>query len=364
MPDFLNADNADVSDSPYWHPGDPNSINQSYKAGLDTVLDDVATRGAKDALMMGDMVEGHWGRDDAGTGIFGPTDTTANQVAALNLAADEYYSAFGPRFTSRGLTLYPGVGDHELGDNSWHTDRDAYQKFKHDHMYAFKNAWSRWWTADGTRFADHPVGTHYDKTAYATRLSPQVLLVTLDEFKRTPTNIVSQLGDGELAWLKGVLAKAQRDGIPFVMVQGHDPILGPVRYQHSSHMSYTGGRSSALWKVLTQYHVDLYLCGEVHDTTGIVPSSGPVQVSHGGLFYTGQFSYMVGHVDGDKMTLTTRAFHATTSDAAGYLWQTQRYQLEPAIVDYQPGSYVTGTLTLTKDGTVTNRTGMLTPYTP
>ena len=59
-------------------------------------------------------------------------------------------------------------------------------------------------------------------------------------------------------------------------MQGHVPILEPVRSRGSSGLHYPGGARSRLWRLFERYGVDIYLCGEVHDTTattqdGILP---------------------------------------------------------------------------------------------
>ena len=367
MPDFLNSDTADVSTTQFWRPGDPNSINASYRAGLNTVLDDVKRNsgGATSMLIPGDTVEGRWGRDDAGTGIFGPVDTEAHRRAAVVRASDRYYPRYVSRFTTRGYTVHAALGDHEIGDNPW-GDSSVYTQFKRRNIYLFKNQWAKYFTGNGTRYANHPIGTNHDKTAYAVRVDPHVLVVTVDMFSRTQTGIVSRLGGGELAWLEATLLNARADGIRWIVVQGHDPVLGPVRYRHSSRMMYEGGQGSAFWKVMAKYGVNVYLCGEVHDTTAIVPTDGgPVQISHGGLFYRGQVGYLNAHFKGDTLTMTYRDFPGASSSAArGYLWQTDRDSLIPADVTYPASSQETGTIVVKSDHTVMSRTGVMTPYEP
>jgi hypothetical protein len=78
-PDFLNADVGDVSRSPYWADGDPNAINDSYRAGLTTVMDQMKSENPDATLVIGDLVDGHWGVDVDNTGIFGPVGTAAEK---------------------------------------------------------------------------------------------------------------------------------------------------------------------------------------------------------------------------------------------------------------------------------------------
>jgi len=359
-PDFLNADTADVSDSPYWQPGDPNSTNADYEAALDTVLDDVAQWTPKSVLLDGDAVEGHWGKDTLATGIFGPVRTEAEQLRAVRLAASQYYSADVERFAEHGLPLpHAAIGDHEIGDNPW--KGNAYNDFKRRNVSTFKNAWSRWFTGGGTRYGRHPSGTSFDRTAYAVMLAPEIELITVDMFRRTSTDVVNELGGGELRWFRQQLADANARGVDWILVQGHDPVLGPVRARSSSRQVYRGGPASAFWRAMKDARVDLYLNGEVHDTTAI-QQDGITQVSHGGLFYKGEFSYLVAQFSGSTVELQTREFSATT-DSTSFLWQTDR-QNQPAGLQYTPGSYVSGTLTLDKDQHLLERSGLLDVYVP
>ena len=359
-PDFLNADTGDVRDSPYWEPGDPNSINPGHQASLSKVLRDVARWRPDSTLLAGDAVEGHWGIDTLRTGIFGPVGTEAEQVAALRLAAGQYYSATVERFASAGLPLpHAAVGDHEVGDNPW--KGSPYNDFKRRNLGTFKRAWSRWFTGDGNRYAEHPVGTSFDATAYAVMLAPEIELITVDMFTRTSTTVVNELGSGQLAWFQAQLADANARGVDWIVVQGHDPVVGPVRARSSSRQVYRGGVASPFWQAMRDAHVDLYLNGEVHDTTAI-QQDGVTQISHGGLFYKGQFSYLVAQFTGDTVQLQTRAFQATT-DSSSYLWQTDR-QLQPAGLHYAPSSQVSGTMTLDKDQHLLARSGLLDVYDP
>lgn len=184
MPDFLNNDLADVSSSRFWRAGDPNSINAAYRTAITTTLNDVDTEPGDDVLVAGDLVGGRWGRDDAGTGIFGPVDTEAHKVEAVKRAATTYFTAVARRFSRGGLNLYPALGDHDIGDNPWDVSKGGWYRFKHDHVPVWKRAWAQRFTLAGARFRRHPVGTAFDDTAYAVHLAPRVLLVSVDVFNR------------------------------------------------------------------------------------------------------------------------------------------------------------------------------------
>ena len=160
MPDFLNADVADVRDRPAWRPGMPNSINSSYRRAINIVLDEVEAENPDAVFVAGDLVQGHWGSDVDDTGIFGPVDTFAQRLRAVTNAGRCYYGQWRERFTERGLTVYPAIGDHEIGDNPWPVGQFKYRAFS-----TFKAVWAEYFTlrGDGSHIYDHrPVGTSFE----------------------------------------------------------------------------------------------------------------------------------------------------------------------------------------------------------
>lgn len=365
MPDFLNQDVADLAASrcALWEEGDPVGTTAHYEQQLDVVLDVVAREGAADVLVAGDTVEGRWGRDSEETGIFGPVGTYQEQVSALRRAACTYYPAWLERFQRRGLTTYAAVGDHDIGDNWWSlTSGDPYQEFKHRAHKIFKNQWASYFTNGGTRFRSHPTAGQARKTAYAVSLHPEVLLVTVDVFHRTSTDVRVEPDPAQLDWLERTLSRARARGTDWVLVQGHVPVLTPVRATRSSKLRLRRGYESRFWKLLARYDVDVYLAGEVHATTAR-RRDRVVQLTHGGMFYAGEASYLAGRVYGSRMELETRAFDVETFPTTNMLWQTDR-RVGPVEVSYASESHVTGTLGLLRNRKVLYRTGLLGPYEP
>ena len=102
----------------------------------------------------------------------------------------------------------------------------------------------------------------------------------------------------QMRWLRNVLAKAKRDGVKWIIAQGHTPILWPVRTRGSSGLHYGGGAKSELWQVFKKYGVDLYLAGEVHDVTA-EEQDGITQITHGGAFQYGLTNYLVLDITDD-----------------------------------------------------------------
>jgi len=153
----------------------------------------------------------------------------------------------------------------------------------------------------------------------------------------------------QLRWLRGVLWRAKRADVPWVMVQGHTPIVGPVRVRNSSGLRYEDGPRSALWRTMVRGRVDVYLCGEVHDQT-VGVRDGIVQVAHGSLFYRGEASYVFGQATARRLVLENHQFRGRM-DFTDRLWTTSQLGA-PGGIDYPDASVVTGTLSArrTRDG--------------
>lgn len=361
IPDLFNTDVGDVSGLPGWRPGFPNSTNASWEAAAATVLDAVAAENPDYVLAAGDLVRGEWHRDYDGLGIFGHHMNWGATERAVETAADTYYSQWLRRLTDRNLEVFAAVGDHEIGDNPW-----KFGTRKTRLVPTYKAAWAKHFTtgADGLpRFDSRPVGTPYEDTAYSRRFGP-VLLVTLDQFVQFPDGAVSVgMSDDQLAWLDTVLAAAAADPtITYTIVQGHVPVVTPVRAQASSSLTMPGGADSPLWDTMRRHGVDLYLSGEVHAMTS-TNVDGIEQIAHGGhIGATAESNYLVGRVYGDRLELELRQAPVTGGDKAQLMWQ-MGIARSPA--ERIVGGFTTvGTLTVSADGAESNRTGYFEPYAP
>ena len=333
-PDFLNGDVGDLADGPgLWAQQDPatrtaNSTNDAYEHALDVILDDWQGLDPAGVLVAGDLTDGRWGYDDQDSGNFGPVGTTAEQRLALQRAARTYYPQWKQRFADHDLLAFPAMGDHEYGDNPW-------PRRKRDLAADFKAEYARVFTTTETGrplFADHPRGKAR-LTAYAGRPSPDLQVITLDVFDITPERAKVKVDKKQLKWLRQVLKRAQRDDVEWVVVQAHTPIIYPVRARDSSRLHYPRGRDSKLWKVFKKFGVDLYLAGEVHDTTA-TQADGIVQISHGGIFQFSLTTALVLDVHDERLYLTLRDYdmqHSEDPDGRR-LWETRRngmpFQLE------------------------------------
>jgi hypothetical protein len=133
----------------------------------------------------------------------------------------------------------------------------------------------------------------------------------------------------------------------------------PVREISSSGGHIEGGRDSALWQTMAKYGVDLYLAGEVHDTT-MHQADGVTQISTGGLLYRGDATYLVAQVYGDRIEFDVRELAAER--VGGKLWQTSgmRTLAHTRYLD-EPSTSV-GSMVLTSDGRAVNQVGLLQAY--
>jgi len=358
-PDFLNADVADLRRGPgWWRPGrSRNGTSAAYERAIGTVLDDWTAQAPDAVLVAGDLVNGRWDKDDQRTGTFGSVRTGRQRARAVHRAAATYYPQYLDRFRERGLALYPAIGDHEYGDNPW-------PGAKRRLAPVFAREFARHFTrgpGGRPRFADHPGGRHAG-TAYAWRPAPDVQVVSIDAFDITAGHSRIRLDAAQRRWLVGVLRRARADGVRWTVVQGHVPVLEPVRARGSSELHYPGGARSGLWRIFERYAVDLYLCGEVHDVTAS-EHGGVVQLAHGGAFQYGLTTYALLDVHEDRIEVTLRDYDVRVRTAGRRLWETARAGL-PASVRVAPEPFTIGTLTLDGAGEVTRRSGILLPYRP
>lgn len=360
-PDFLNQDVGDVSRLPTWRRGDPNSWTPQLQTSIDVFLDEVQGQHPGSVLVAGDLVEGHWLQDIEHTGIFGRMRTSGQKVATIRRAGNFYHSRFLERFTDRGLTLHAAVGDHDIGDNPWNGP-GAQQRFKRRHVGVYKDVFAKYYTrtrGGAHRYGSRPTGTPWADTAYAVQLSADLLLVSLDVFHVTRNNVVPEVVGGQLAWLRHVLKKARARRTKWIVVQGHTPVAMPVRKRASSGLSLRRGTRSPLWRTMARYGVDLYLAGEVHNTT-MRRAAGVTQITTGGLVYRGEGTYLAAKVHDDRIDLDAREFDRKRV-AFGKLWQFGAWRTNGGTLMF-PGSHSVGTLTLRADHTTDNASGKLVQY--
>jgi hypothetical protein len=370
IPDFLNADIGDVSGLTTWD-GGSNSTNTWHENAIAFVLDSVAAEAPDFVLVAGDLVNGNWDKDADGRGIFGPVDSRAKKAVAINNAADIYYSAWKDRFTARGLVWHAAVGDHEIGDNNWIAGSE-----KSHLMPVWKAAFARHFTLDAQGaniYDERPVGTPYANTAYAF-VHKNMLVVTVDVWYQEDPDVsiaatgtvTSAVNGRQLTWLENVLTDAKSNyKIHHIIVQGHTPVLAPVRMQYSSGLTMPNHETTEFWQTMVDHKVDLYLAGEVHHMTAS-NWGGVEQVAHGGIMgYAPNMNYLVVTVYDDKMELELKWIDMSYYDN-NTLWQAGwNRPREAYTVDEFTGFRSAGTLTIDMSSGTTeykNRTGFFEWY--
>lgn len=256
-------------------------------------------------LMPGDLVSGtRWMDADYKKSSFG--DGSISNEESIEKATSNAYSTVRRLFHEVGYTnMLVTIGDHELGGNN------GWGKSSHiDELQNFRKGFAKEFNANGgsleTDFVFHekigdapssPVGTPFEFTSFAYQ-HRNVLFITLDVYLALNTKLIdyenglggegfvtASVVDSHLQWLEFVLSEAKKlDSVHHIIVQGHVPILQPVRKVSSSGGFLDYAENSPLWKLFEEYEVDLYLAGEVHATTAECAASklGPVQISSRG----------------------------------------------------------------------------------
>ncbi|HSK95054.1 MAG TPA: hypothetical protein VK891_00420 [Euzebyales bacterium] len=346
-------DVADYTTLPSWRPGLPTGLNASWRAALDVAIGQIASEDPDAVFHTGDMGGGRWGRDPDATGLFGPVGTWAQRRRAIERAAALYYKQNKQWWRRHGLNPYFGVGDHEVGDvgSSGVIARGG----SHYAMFpTWRRAWAKAFTDDGAKFASHPPGQHR-RTAYATMID-DVGFVTLDPFMRREGAVYTRIGWRQLHWLDDVLGDLRNRGARFLIVQCETPALGPNRRSRTSGLLLDNG--DMVWQVLRDNGVDLFLTSEFHEmTTHSDAGTTPVQVVHGGQLYRGTMSYLVIETFPDRMELQLKRVYGRQT-GTGRIWA-PRYQRAPDGVRMYRGARTVGTMTIHRDGSLSDRSGYL-----
>jgi len=312
MPDFLNVD----CDYP----------QEGWEDALSYVLESVKKENPEFLLVAGDLVMGEWD---------GPEWNDEDSIAKY---ANRYYTAWINRMNDHGLKFYTTIGDHEIGDNDWTTQKrlDAVKFYKQEFAKYLKMP------DNGPE--------HMKGTAFWWRHN-NVLFISMDVFEEGQSrNGLIKLGvtGDQLIWLERILE--DNADVDHKIVLGHAPILGPVRKWSTSALMISEGRDSELWQTMKEHNVDAYLCGEVHAIT-CTERDGIMQIAHGGLIgYNTRINYMVVRVSGRKIDFEIKEINI--SPQGEHLWQVGGNRpLENISIseeDKAKGYYTVGTATLDK----------------
>ena len=171
-------------------------------------------------------------------------------------------------------------GDHEIGDNPWTPGENKGYLVKHfRHVFAENFNFDR----DGRflypDFIDNipprPVGTDYQETSLAF-IHKNVLFVTIDVLhQQSPLlrlgedgSVAGHVTGDHLKWFDSILQAGQKNTqVKHIIVQGHFPVLYPVRKVKSSGIYMKkDGTNSKFWETMRRRGVDIYFAGEVRES--------------------------------------------------------------------------------------------------
>jgi hypothetical protein len=328
-----HGDVANYRRSPFWQEGMPIGVNPSWVEFLQTEIADI-TSDADVVLHQGDQVEGRWGRDCDGRGVFGPVGTWAERVRALTLAGNIFYSRM-KRFWGDRDVLF-GMGDHEIGDI-------PPSKIVRPGTFTYRA--HRYWNQVWQR--------HYGLSRYASRRG-RVGIITLDPFMKTPRGIVARISDADLDWTRDKIANWESNGVTWILVQSEIPAIGPNRGFGTSGLLLRNG--DAVWRRFAPMGVDLFLAAEFHsETTYTREGTTPVQVVHGG--YHLRSSWLVIDEYEDHLQLTLMVSRGSQVGEETIWSPSCKHRLPRHPLPGAP--QVIGTMTIHADGTTSDRTGRL-----
>jgi hypothetical protein len=320
-PDFFNFDVA--YPQPKWEPA------------IDWFLKQVRGENPAFFLVAGDLVNGHWW-------------DSPQQIEHLSAV---YYGNWTRRMKDYGLTAYAAVGDHELGDDPWPAEKinivPLLDKAFTENLGMPKNG---------------PAGL--EGRAYYV-LHNNTLMITVEQFEVRDGQMHLTVSGQQLKWFEQVL-KDHRNA-DHIIVQGHLPVFGPVKARSSSYLMLEDGTNSDFWRLMKEYNVDLYLCGEFHDIT-IGQKDGIHQIVAGSSWgRVDTINYMVVKVWPKKLEIEMKGFPVDLK--GGNIWNINKPKGPREIVEIpeaikKNGPQVIGTMTIdTTSGKkqFINRTGIFTP---
>jgi DNA repair exonuclease SbcCD nuclease subunit len=251
---------------------------------LDWFFDRLKNEGPDFTLVAGDIMDARWWEN-------------AEQVRRKT---EQYWGGFIKRFKDRDMTVYVAPGDHEYGDDGGLARGDIAR--------AFGKEFSR-----QMGMPDNGPTGHVGRSFFIRQ--GNLLVITLDTFEDAGKRFAYTVGEEQLRWMDQVLT--DHHDAQFVIVQGHLPVVGPVKSKNSSASMLRDGTDSGLWKLMVRHNVDAYLCGEHHRIT-VKKQDGIWQIVHGALWGTQtDLNYMRGNVHDDKLTLELIEFDVEYS--GGYI---------------------------------------------
>jgi len=319
FPDFFNFDVPEPW--PKWEPAIEWFFYQVKKENPDFVV------------VAGDLVDGHWW----------DSPKCIEHMGAI------YYEGWKRRVERYGLKYYVAVGDHELGDDPWPSNKVVL-------VPHFERVFAE-------RLCMPTNGPASKKGLAYYVVHKNLLLIAVETFELVDGKVHVDVGPEQVTWMREVLAKYRN--VPHKVVQGHAPVLGPLRGRSTSYLMVTNGVNSAFWQLMQEAGVDLYLCGEFH-AVNCLESNGVWQIVHGSSWGRDEvetMDYLVCRVTPDALHLEMKSFPMRCG--GGFMWNLNKPRGPREIVTIPEttkvrGPDVIGTLTIQKTSVgkqFLNRTG-------
>ncbi len=255
-----------------------------WEEAMDWFLAGMKKEGPAFSLNAGDIMDARWWTDKQ----------------EVRRKTREYWGGFRKRFADKDIRLYIAPGDHEYGDDQGLRKMHLAPVFAAQFVDIF---------AMPDNGPDHKKGLAY---CFARE---NLAVISVDTFENTGKRMSMTVSGPQLAWLKEKL-REYRD-TEFIIVQGHVPVVGPVKSRNSSANMLEGGPKSGFWKAMVAGGVDVYLCGEHHRITA-KKHDGIWQIVHGALWGTqADVNYLRGSVWPGKLVL--ELFEFDVIYGGGYL---------------------------------------------
>ena len=264
-----------------WNIGYP---QPGWEKSMDWFLGRLKSDGPAFTLNAGDIMDARWW----------------DSPEQVRTKTQQYWTGFKKRFEDKNIRLYIAPGDHEYGDDG------GLKKVKLARVFG----------EQFTKIFDYPTNgpEGHKGRAYWFRKGG-LAVITLDTFHDAGNRMAYTIGPKQEAWLEQTLK--QCSDAEFIIVQGHLPIVGPVRSKNSSASMLEGGTKSRLWKLMVQHGVDAYFAGEHHRIT-VKKHDGIWQIVHGALWGTQtDVNYLRGEVQPGRLTLDLLEFDVAYS--GGYI---------------------------------------------
>ena len=350
-PDWFNTDIGDLSGAT---PGVPeaegwtldvsqglNGISPQMLQVYDFLVGEMGTYGPEVFVVAGDLINGRW-FNDLTLDMFDPG--TRSRETAIDKAGDIYYTWYRWLFDRHGIApVLAAIGDHEIGDDDWPVGSEKSLQLQTMKRAFGRNMVDTLGLPDRINGADaRPYGTGFEDGSYAYQ-HHNLLFVTVDMWRQDDPNteiharygsVSPEVNGVHLIWLDALLIAADQDPtIDHVIIQGHPPVLRPVRMLITSGTMVVDREDSDFWQLLRQHDhrhggkVRIYFSGEVHAVTvSKDPQSDIIQLVHGdpprGTYADEPIggNYIVFTVHPDRIEAELRRF-VLEEDGLSLFWQ-------------------------------------------